>query len=201
MRRTNWHTILNLPTMFAPVKIHVPSSVVEVFQLPDGRIFCLLDITFLEDQLTALLSSEPRGARQLRIYLISNTFLFENGNPSDCCVVGFHTALETAAIGSQIFIQTLAYAPWIDSDVAALVLGGAALSDVVALSHEISEWMNDPFANNAVTPSWQFPGEPGHCQGNLENRRPRRGSCASSLVTFPVTIGGFTYHPQNEALL
>jgi hypothetical protein len=44
VRRTNWHTILNRPTMFAPVTIHLPSSVVEVLQLPDGRIFCLLDI-------------------------------------------------------------------------------------------------------------------------------------------------------------
>ena len=200
VRRTNWHTILNRPTMFAPVTIHVPSSVVEVLQLPDGRILCLLDITFLEDQLTTLLSSEPRAARQLRIYLLRNTFLFENGNPKDCCVVGFHTALETAAIGSQIFIQTLAYAPWIDSDVAAQGLNQATITDVVALSHEITEWMNDPFGTNAVIPSWQFPGEPGVCQGNLETGDPVE-VLSPNLVTFPVTIGGFTYHPQNEALL
>jgi hypothetical protein len=193
VRRTNWHTILNLPTMFAPVKIHVPSSMVKVFQLPDGRIFCLLDDTFLLNQLTALLSSERVGARKLRIYLIRNTFLASG-------VVGFHTALETDVIGSQIFVQTLAYVPWIDSDVAAVVFGDAALSDVVALSHEVSEWMNDPFGTNAVTPSWQFPGEPGHCQGNLETGDPVE-VLPSSLQTFPVTIGGFTYHPQNEALL
>ena len=38
VRRTNWYTVLNLPTMFAPVKIQVPSSVAEVFQLPDRKI-------------------------------------------------------------------------------------------------------------------------------------------------------------------
>jgi hypothetical protein len=60
--------------------------------------------------------------------------------------------------------------------------------------------MNDPFTTNAVIPSWQFPGEPGVCQGNLETGDPVEG-LAPDLVTFPVTIGGVTYHPQNEALL
>ena len=169
-----------------------------MLEASDGAI--KVSFVDLEDQLAALLSSEPRAARQLRIYLIRNTFLFENGNPNDCCVVGFHTALETAAIGSEIFIQTLAYAPWIDADVAAQGLNQATITDVVALSHEITEWMNDPFGTNAVIPSWQFPGKPGVCQGNLETGDPVE-VLSPDLVTFPVTIGGFTYHPQNEALL
>ena len=99
VRRTNWYTVLNPPTMFGPVKIHVPSSVAEVFQLPDGKIFCLLDITFLGDQLTALLSSEPLTARQLRIYLISNTFLFENDAFSLCHQPRDTTAALLIAVG------------------------------------------------------------------------------------------------------
>ena len=200
VRRTDWHTVLNPPTMFAGVTIHVPSTAVRVFQLSsDGKIFCLLDITFLENQLNALLNSEPLTPRQFRIFLIRNTFLFQGGNPNNCCVVGFHTAAE-AITSTQTFIQTLAYASWVDSDVAAQFLGNANFMDIVALSHEISEWMNDPFVNNAVIPSWQFPGEPGICQGNLEVGDPVE-VLAHNLVTFPVTIGGFTYHPQNEALL
>jgi len=199
VRLPGWHTILNPPTVLTPVRIHVPSSAVKVFQLPDGRLFSLLDINFLEDELTTLLSSETLTPRRLRIYLVRNTFLFENGNPNDCCVAGFHSAAE-AASGGDTLVQTFAYATWIDSDVAGSAFGDASRSDVVALSHEISEWVNDPFGTNAVIPSWQFPGEPGVCQGNLETGDPVE-VLGPGLVTFPVTIGGFTYHPQNEALL
>ena len=199
VRRTDWHTILNPPTMFAGVTIHVPSTAVQVFQLPDGKIFCKLGFNFFFNQLNALLQSEPLTPRQLRIFLIKNTFLFQNGNPANCCVVGFHTAAQ-ATTSTQTFIQTLAYASWIDSDVASQFLGNANFMDIVALSHEISEWINDPFVNNAVTPKWQFPGQPGVCQGNLEVGDPIE-VLAPNLITFPVTIGGVTYHPQNEALL
>ena len=165
------HKCWNPPTVLPTVKIHVPAGVFELFQLSDGRLFCLLDANFLETELITLLSSEPLAPRRLRIYLIRNTFLFENENLSDCCVVGLHSAIE-AVSGSETLVQTFAYATWIDSDVAAQFIGDPTYADVVALSPEISEWMNDPFATNAVIPSWQFPGEPGACQGNLENRRP-----------------------------
>jgi hypothetical protein len=199
VRAPGWHTVLNPPTLLPTVKIDVPAGVFELFQLPDGRLFCLLDANFLESELMTLLSSEPLAPGRLRIYLIRNTFLFENGNPSDCCVAGLHSAIE-AVSGSETLVQTFAYATWIDSDVAAQFIGDPTYADVVALSHEISEWMNDPFTTNAVIPSWQFPGEPGACQGNLETGDPVE-VLAPDLRTFPVTIGGFTYHPQNEALL
>ena len=199
VRLPGWHTILNPPTVLTPLRIHVPSSVVNLFQLPDGRLFCLLDATFLQNELNTLLSSEPLTPRRLRIFLVRNTFLFENGNPSDCCIAGFHEAADVVS-GGDTLVQTLAYATWINSDVAGTLFGDASRSDVVALSHEISEWMNDPFGTNAVVPSWQFPGEPGVCQGNLETGDPVE-VLGPGLVTFPVRIRGFTYHPQNQALL
>jgi hypothetical protein len=155
VRAPGWHTVLNPPAVFPTVKIHVPAGVFELFQLPDGRLFCLLDANFLESELITLLSSEPLAPGRLRIYLIRNTFLFNNGNPSDCCVAGFHSAID-AVSGSETLVQTFAYATWIDSDVAAQFVGNVTFSDVVALSHEISEWMNDPFTTNAVIPSGSF---------------------------------------------
>jgi hypothetical protein len=49
---------------------------------------------------------------------------------------------------------------------------------------------------NNATPIWVGPN--GLCQNNLET-----GDVVEGLpnATFPMTIGGFTYHPQNEALL
>jgi len=199
VRAPGWHTVLNPPTLLPTAIIHIPAGVSELGQLPDGRLFCLLDATFLQNELFNLLSSEPLTPRRLRIYLIRNTFLFENGNPNDCCVTGLHSAIGVPS-GSVTFVQTFAYATWIDSDVAAQALGDPTYADVVALSHEVSEWMNDPFGTNAVIPSWQFPGKPGVCQSSLETGDPVE-FLAPGLITFPVTIGGFTYHPQNEALL
>jgi hypothetical protein len=72
---------------------------------------------------------------------------------------------------------------------------------VVGLSHEISEIFNDPFiafdGTHDVTPWWLSPN--GNCQDNLEV-----GDVIEGLPrqAFPITMpNGFTYHPQNEALL
>jgi hypothetical protein len=58
--------------------------------------------------------------------------------------------------------------------------------------------MNDPIGSNAVNPPWQFPGST-NCQGNLEVGDPIE-VLPDSLVAYPVTMNGFTYHPQNIAL-
>ena len=83
------------------------------------------------------------------------------------------------------------YSSWISPG-----LFGPTFTDVTALSHELSEAFNDPFVNNA-TPIWVGPN--GLCQNNLED-----GDVIEGLpnATFPITMpNGFTYHPQNEALL
>jgi hypothetical protein len=69
-----------------------------------------------------------------------------------------------------------------------------------ALSHEIAESFNDPFVASDgvhnVTPWWAS--DNGQCQNVLED-----GDVIEGLpdATFPMTMNGFTYHPQNEALL
>ena len=79
-------------------------------------------------------------------------------------------------------------------------LFGAGFQDVTAHSHEIAETYNDPFVASDgihnITPWWLAPN--GLCQNNLET-----GDVIEGLpnATFPVTVNGFTYHPQNEALL
>ena len=85
-----------------------------------------------------------------------------------------------------------AYASWISPG----VFGGGFL-DVTAVSHEISEAFNDPFLNNLV-PAWQFPGQSGTCQNDLETGDPVE---VLSNSVFPVHVSGVTYHPQTEALL
>ena len=126
-----------------------------------------------------------------------STFLFPNAFLSDssgCCTIGFHTYdLEpgSASNGWRERRYVLDYASWVSPG----IFSDPTFGDITALSHEIVETYNDPFVNN-TTPWWLAPN--GLCQNNLET-----GDVIEGLpdAQYPVTVNGFTYHPQNEALL
>ena len=71
---------------------------------------------------------------------------------------------------------------------------------MTALSHEVNETFNDPFVasdfTHNITPWWLAPN--GNCQDDLET-----GDVIEGLPNgvYPLTMNGFPYHPQNEALL
>lgn len=65
-------------------------------------------------------------------------------------------------------------------------------TDIEVASHEIGEWMNDPLLNNP-TPSWGHIGEVSNCSARLEVGDP------VNKVIAPVTLNGYTYHPQELA--
>jgi len=106
--------------------------------------------------------------------------------------MGFHTSFDAGESEDRRLVQTFVWASWIDPGIF-----GGTVADVTAISHEISEWFNDPFSSNIV-PEWQFPNAASGCQNNLETGDPMS---TSPHAGFPVIIDGFTYHPQNEALL
>jgi hypothetical protein len=130
--------------------------------------------------------------RDLSTFLFNNAYLYFNGNPNDCCVLGFHSYdLEPGDAGNgwRERRYVMNYASWISPG----IFAGPA--DVSALSHEVAETLNDPFGNN-TTPWWLAPN--GLCQNNLET-----GDVIEGLPNeiFPITMNGRTYHTQNEALL
>jgi hypothetical protein len=65
---------------------------------------------------------------------------YQNDNPSDCCVGAFHDVYLSKINALGAFVQTFAYATWLDAE----IFGDSVHADVLALSHEITEWMNDP---------------------------------------------------------
>ena len=67
------------------------------------------------------------------------------------------------------------------------------IQDIHALSHEVAEWLNDPFINNVVPPYTN--GEGTGCDTIMETGDQLVGN------TVPVTINGFTYHPQTQDVL
>lgn len=197
----NFHVLLGTPQTLTPVQIEVPVGSSVVFEAPDGTLFALIDINFINSQLNTLSQTEALTVQSIPIFLTRNAVYgdFQQQQPVDCCIGGFHTAFETNSTANKIFLQTFVFATSLDSVVANAIFGDPAIfADINPLSHELGETLNDPFVNN-VTPNYQIPGAPaGACQNFLEV-----GDIIEDLSPdyTNVTLHGFTYHPQTLGLL
>ena len=109
----DWHTLINDPRMLTPVQIEVPVGQSLVFQTRGGAFFALINFDFFISQLNTIIQLEPLDVHALSIVLTRNGLFYE-GDPSNCCVLGFHTAFETQVQGNKHFVQTFATASWLD---------------------------------------------------------------------------------------
>ena len=184
---------------------------------PDGSccFFVLIDVFAFENRLFPSTStfppdsSTPMGAAEASGDIATkdvSTFFFPPAyltipikNGTLCCIGGFHSLdLEAgdANNGNLPRLFVMNYSTWDQP-----IFRDPTVLDVTGLSHEISEIYNDPFVAfdgiHDVTPWWLAPN--GNCQNDLEV-----GDVVEGLPhqVFPMTMpNGFTYHPQNEALL
>jgi hypothetical protein len=175
------------------VVIEVPRGLAKVYRnSTSGALFAVVDIDFFISQLNTLAQLEGFRPDALPLILTANVFLAPKADLKQCCILGFHTAFDAGRAGDVQFVQTLVWASWIEQG-----LLGSGVADVTPMSHEISEWMNNPFTSNMV-PAWQPVGNGSGCQNNLETADPVASLPNASV---PVTIDGFTFHPQTQVLL
>jgi hypothetical protein len=130
--------------------------------------------------------------QDISTFLFPNTLLYQNGDPNQCCVPGFHNYAVGPGDQSNGWKErryVFNFSSWMTAGVYRNWV------DVAVLSHELSETFNDPFGGNLV-PWWHAPN--GNCQNNLET-----GDVIERLPNAIKTIhlGGVAYHVQNEALL
>jgi hypothetical protein len=130
--------------------------------------------------------------KDVTTFFFPNTFLFSG--TGSFFTVGFHTFVSmpgTPQNGKRERRFVMNFSSWVTP----FVFFGDSFQDVTGVSHEITELFNDPFLGN-ITPWWKAPN--GNCQSDLET-----GDVVEDLpnATFPITLKGVTYHPQNEALL
>jgi chitinase len=187
-----WHTLLDPPQFLKPLIMVVPKNSARVFRNHStGATYAVVDTGFFVSQLNTLVQMEDLKIDGLPIILTRNVLLAPDADVKRCCVLGFHTAFDAGQLRNTELLQTLVWASWMDAGIL-----GSGIADVTALSHEISEWVNDPFGMNLV-PAWQYPTASLGCQNNLETGDP-----LASLPNagYPVTIDGFTFHPQNQVL-
>jgi hypothetical protein len=180
----NYHVLVGSPTISKTLTITVPSADgTTVVDPSSGKTIGVINVNWFDPQMQSLLTSQGFTANMLPIFLSHNVYLSQGTpNLSNCCIGGYHNATRNAA-----GLQTYIWSTESDSN----VQGGFGV-DVSALSHELLEWMNDPFTTNVV-PNWISPSAPQYgCNNALEVGDP--------LVGVVFTVTGFTsYHLQDIA--
>ena len=209
-----------IPVTHDAITIVVPSGKGTLLQSGRGVVFADVNIQWWATRIQNLTQSLGYvDATQLPIFLTNNVVNFIGTNPFNCCVIGFHGAGPVPSHttngpmngnGNQP-VQTFAWASWISPGFFARPNGGTnwAFQDIHALSHEISEWADDPFVNNTVEP-WLTPTAPQYgCTGILETGDPVAAiGFAMGTNTFdqgPNPNGSQSadgyYHPEDEVIL
>ncbi len=208
--KDDWHTLL-VPSVKTPRTMVLLRGTYAFALNGDGSCCRFIEVevnTFVNALFpaTATDTTTPVGAaenagevttKDMSTFLFPNVFLYE-GTTSNCCIIGFHSYdFEPADPNTNNTEKryVMNYSSWISPGIF-----GGGFQDVTALSHEIAETYNDPFVTSDgvhnITPWWSSDGQ---CQNALET-----GDVIEGLpnATFPTPMpNGFTYHPQNEALL
>ncbi len=190
----SYHVLLNPVTTLAPLVLNVPAadgttlpaSITGPTCGPEGVVDINWFDSYISNTYIPALAAQGVNSGTLPIFELYNVSLAVTpaANLFDCCILGYH--------GANFYtpVQTYSVA---DFDTTGIFGSGA--EDTAVLSHEISEWMNDPYGFNP-TPLWGNTGQvQGYCQNNLEVGDPLTGT-----VLPPVTMSnGFSYHLQELA--
>lgn len=212
---TGYHVRLD-PVVHAPVTIVVPSGTGTLLQTARGVVAGDVRYNWWGSRIQNLDNTlSYNDPTHVPLYLTDNVMLYTGSNPANCCVIGFHGAGEVVGHGAGSGngsgnqpIQTFAWASYITPGFFNPVTGWA-VQDIHGLSHEISEWADDPFVNNTVEP-WLTPTAPQYgCTGVMETGDPVVGigfaKGANSFEQGPTPNGtqvadGY-YHPEDEVFL
>jgi hypothetical protein len=176
--RSKWHVLLNKPTTTALRTLTVPSGQGATVTDSSGVPVTLVNDNWFANTLAGI--SRTVSARSLVIFLTYDAVgCSDFTNLNTCGTGGFHSA-----IAQRTGIHTFAWGSWMDPSVF-----GASGADTAAMSHEVAEWLNDPFVNDIV-PKWSVPSEPQYgCSNVFEVGDP--------LVGHVFVIKGLHY--QDEA--
>ena len=180
-----YHVKLNVSTL--PVQtVHVPAAAAAEFgtATPCGEKTGAFEINWWDSFLTSTLlpSLRAKGVTEstLPIFLLRDAVMFDTV-PGNCCILGYHSFTSTA-LGRQTYAVG-------DYESSGRFTGA---TDISPLSHEVAEWLDDPFGANPTKP-WGNIGQVSGCQNNLEVGDPLSGT------DLTVATSGHTYHPQELA--
>jgi hypothetical protein len=176
-KNTDYHVLLKTVTKPEQTIDCTDSSCsVQVIQFQQGgpKITAgLADINYYDSLIQGFMSKLGATPDILPLFVWYDIYLTENGG--ECCIGGYHNAN-----GAQPAGQTYSNAAYAD-------VVGIFSQDVSAMSHELGEWVDDPFVDNLV-----------NCPADnniLEVGDPLEG--AANFGGFPYKLNGFTYNLQS----
>jgi hypothetical protein len=206
---SSYHLRLN-PVVHDPITYVVPSGKGLVLQSPNGLDGAFIDFDWWNAQIQTLNGNLAYlDPTHFVLYLTKDVLLISQRG--DCCTDGFHGAATSKHGNGNQPVQTFAWASYGLPGGADRPNGGTdwAYQDITVVSHEISEWANDPFGNNSVEP-WSTPTALQYgCVGLFETGDPvvGIGFAMGTNIYFqgPNPDGtqgadGY-YHPEDEVFL
>ncbi|HEX4527196.1 MAG TPA: hypothetical protein VH108_10710 [Gaiellaceae bacterium] len=211
---TGYHVWLGQPTVHPTVTLQVPAGKGSAFVTRRGIVYGLVDSHWFSTQMMNILGSNQIDASHLPIVLTDNVMLFDAKTGGGCCTIGYHGAAIPIGVGAgstngngKQQVQTFIFSAYSTPG----LFVSPYIADIHALSHEVSEWGDDPFVNNLVNP-WLTPTAPQYgCSSFLETGDPVVGIGfnigtnpfpADKLATgaaSPYDDG--TWHPEDEVFL
>lgn len=209
---TGYHVRLGQPDIQDTVTLDVPEDMGVAVNKPVAPnvtvLVGLVDSDWFKSRLRHIIDTMHLPASTLPIFLSNNVFLYSDGNFMHCCTVGGHGAGSPTGVGGGSLNgkdakawRTFVFAAYITPrSFPGFPAPFRGIADIHALSHEVAEWMNDPFGVNKVPP-YQLPVAPsGTCGTEIETGDPVAG------VWFPLSgnpdpAGGHVWHPADEVFL
>jgi len=152
-----YHVLLGKPVIKPLQSLRVPAADGSVGN-PFGTKLLIASINWFDPLAAGMISSLGIPAGALPIFVTTQTYLSNNSGLSGCCIGGYHNV---SGAGQPYAMFTYIQTP------------GQFSQDVSALSHEIGEYVNDPFTNNINVPASCFTnliyevGEPARERGEL----------------------------------
>ena len=177
---TNYHILLK--AVVGPEQtLTVPASFGNVISNPwSGIPTGTADINWFDSQLQTIIRKFSQiQPNVLPFFITENVYLTEGG----CCIGGYHSANGGPPGG-----QTYGYTTIIQQAKVPVFS-----QDISAASHEIGEWLIDPFTENS---------SPCPSNGILEIGDPLETETGvHDFGDWPYTLKGFTFHPQDLVFL
>lgn len=206
---SSYHVKLANQAVLPKISFAVPASQGVAYTRFSGAVAGIVESTWFSTKIQDLIRSLNIDAQTVPIFLTHNVLLFGgHDNYTNCCTLGYHGAAMPLGRGAgeangqgNNAVHTFIYAAYTSPNTytgfSPTTSPTRGLSDIHALSHEVAEWLDDPFVNNAVQP-WLTPTAPQYgCTGVLETGDPVVG------VWFPLPGNpdpqAFNvWHPEDE---
>lgn len=141
-RSKDYHVLLAAPLILPSQTINVPADKGQSGPNPGDNV---VDFVYLDQQVQSLIGQLNLSSRSLPIFL--------TGNTTEGFSLGYHSVFGAPVAGSsKIAVQTYVVACYLGQTSG---FSAAEGQDVFPVTHEINEWLDDPFVDN-FTPGWDL---------------------------------------------